>query len=535
MKNKIIFILVVLLLLCSCSITDKDIETNKPAEEEIPVLKAEVDYSNLHELTRLYEKYALGINLDPYVPGFFAMGMLHEYGKDEEFIKDNIFSMPYEQIYDFAPLFFSDDVIIEKENITYAGYLDQYKDIILEPFEINDSVEDISVLYGRFIADEDGIRHWLYPVIYTVEPCYLTEDEIPAVLADKIKAGEQRFRIKNIENIKDLENAKKIYTENGYGDLFAQKTYEISSPDDILAMSERVNSEVYNEMNASYTLTKDIDMSNAEFTPIGISKSYMSYLDERNPNNMGFTGTFEGNNFTISNLNCVGKSSESNEMGEYLGFFSVLGNGAHVNNLNIENANIVYENNFYNVSSGILAGRMLSAIVENCYVSGSVKGIGNVGGLVGETTYDYKTDDSSLCSEIINCKANVEVYGEDWVGGLIGSNHRTIVTNSSVSGIVTCDKIYDDVDMPMGIGGFAGHNVWADIRNCGADVWVKTMVDSRCVGSFVGLNEGDIYECFYNSTTSNWKPSGDTPIDESQNDIADIPEDEYYKRLSEMY
>ncbi len=536
MKKIFIILLVLMIILCACNLKNNNIAIKNTSDQEMAVSKPDADYSNMHELANRYEKSASGRTLDTDSPVLFTMGILAEFNKAEDYIKDYIFTMPYENTKEIASIFFCKELIAIKNDSVYHSFSDDdnYKDIILEPFEINDNGEEVSVLYGRFIDNEDGSRRWLYPVTYTMVSYILTEDEIPLILTDELKAGEQQYRIKNIENITNLKYAKKIYMENGYGDLVVDKTYEISSPDDISEMAKRVNSEIYNELNATYTLTNDIDMSNVKFTPIGVNKSDIRYFDERNPNYIGFCGIFDGNNFTISNLNYVGESTVPNEMGNYFGFFSVLGKGSHVKNLNIKNANIDYKGEFSNVSAGILAGRMLSATAENCNVSGTVRGISEVGGFAGSTSfYDYKIEDRNSCSEIYNCKADAEVFGENWVGGFIGSNHRTIVTNCSVKGIVTCDKITEDTNMPIGIGGFAGHNHWAEIWNCGASVWVKTMVNASCVGSHVGLNEGDIYECFYNSTVSNWKPSGDSPRVELQNDVVGLPDDEYYKRASE--
>ena len=221
-------------------------------------------------------------------------------------------------------------------------------------------------------------------------------------------------------------------------------------------------------------------------------------------------------------------------MTEYFGFFSILGKGGYVRNLNIENANIGYTDECTNISAGIIAGTVYSATIENCNVSGTVKGNYYVGGLVGQSSYDSKITGDEISSEIFNSRADVEVFGDDWIGGFIGSNHRTIIRNCLAKGIVTCDRTRDIKEMPMGIGGFTGHNIWAEIRNCGASVWVKTMVNARCVGSFDGLNEGEIYDSFYNSDVSHWKPSGDSSRD-YQNGVMGLSHDEYYERLSGMY
>ncbi len=204
--------------------------------------------------------------------------------------------MPYEKVKNMAPLFFGEELIKYYDNNFYAPDFNTYKDIILEPFEIYNSGKEISVLYGRFINDKEDRRHWLYPVRYTVEPYILNEDEIPLIFSDVFKAGEQRYRIINVENY-DFKMAEEIYSSNGYGELFEQKEYEISSAEDILEMSKRVNSQIYNELNATYILKNDIDMSNVEgFLPIGKNNPY-KYPDQRDPTHIGFSGIFEGNTF----------------------------------------------------------------------------------------------------------------------------------------------------------------------------------------------------------------------------------------------
>jgi hypothetical protein len=541
MKKIILSVLIMMFLTSACTknvqntgintsgnVVEEDKNNNTELEnDESVALTSEVDYSKLHEFVKQYEKFAAGGNLDENTPVFFTIGILHELNKDEEFIDDGFYIMPYEKVKEMAPLFFGGGLIKSYDNNFYTPDFNTYKDIILEPFEINNSGKEISVLYGRFINDEEGRRHWLYPVKYTVEPYTVNEDEIPLIFSDVFNAGEHRFRILNVENY-DLKIAEEIYSSNGYGVLFEQKEYEISSAEDILEMSKRINSQIYNELNATYILKNDIDMSNVEgFLPIGKNDPY-KYPDKRDPNHIGFSGILEGNNFTISNLTYIGEFSDYSNATEFIGFFSILGEGAHIKNLNIENANIGYESEFSNVSAGILAGRIVCAKIENCNVSGTVKGTYDVGGLGGSTSVDL----NDFYSEIINCKADVEVFGENGIGGLLGGNNMAIIRNCYVKGTVTCDKFTNSANMPMGIGGFTGHNINAEISNCGAGVQVKTMINASCVGSFVGLNEGDIYECFYNSDISDWKGSGDSPREEFQNNVVGLSNDEYSNRIA---
>lgn len=461
MKKIILLVFIMMLLMSACtknvqntnfdnisvnSVEEADKNNNAaPESNEFLALNTEVDYSNLHEFVKQYEKFAGG-SLNELTPVFFTIGILHELNKDEEFNDDNFYTMPYEKVKEMAPLFFNEELIKYYENDLYALDFNTYKDIILEPFEICDSGKEITVLYGRFINDEEGRRHWLYPVRYTVEPYILKEDEIPLIFSDVFKAGEQRYRILNVENY-DFKIAEEIYSSNGYGELFEQKEYEIRSAEDIIEMSKRVNSKIYNELNATYILKNDIDMSNVEgFIPIGKSDSYI-YPDHRDPTSNGFSGSFEGNNFTISNLTYMEASADYSNLTDFIGFFSILSKGAHIKNLNIENANIGYKSECSNISAGILAGRISCAKIENCNVSGTVKGIYDVGGLVGSSS--FKLED--IYSEIINCKADVDVFGENWIGGLLGSNDRVIVRNCYVEGTVTCDKFTSSANMPMGV------------------------------------------------------------------------------------
>lgn len=540
MKKYLFLISAVCILLCSCSQqSDSNIISNEIPEEYNSEKDSEANYSKLHELALMYEKYAWGYSLEEYTPVSYVTGLLVDLNKQDKFLDETTITIPYEVTKEISSLFMSYELIDKDSyNVTYSYPIEKYPNISLEPFQISNTDDQINVLYGRFVKNNDGSKHWLYPVKYTAVPYVLTEDNIPSILSDVIKAGEQMYRIINVENIYDIDIVKNIYIDNGYGELFEEKSYELTSSEDVVEMSKRVNSCLYNEICATYNLMNDIDMSSVEFIPIGRDYNYMEFFDHRMPNIVGFCGVFNGNNHSISNLSVLLELEKSDNMEENsIGFFSVLGQGAVVKDLNILNANIGYIGEKGSVEAGILAGRIYGSKVENCIVSGTVKGTVNVGGLSGDAQSGYKLTGEEQKCEITDCHADIEVYGGNWIGGFVGSNAADII-NCSVKGIVTCDEIINNKghftgDMPFGIGGFTGHNS-TQIRNCGANVWVKTMVNVRWVGSFIGYNDEDVYECFYNSTVSNWKPVGYCPNDFNQNDITDLPKEEYYTRLSEI-
>ena len=541
--KKIIIVLLsfVSILLCSCNQqTGKgNISDIPPGNIEKNSEEDEANYSKLHESALMYEKYAWGYGLDDYAHVLYATGLIVDLNKQDNFLDDDYtITLPYEDTKEISSLFMNGEPSQGSYNGTHAYPISKYPNIILEPFETNKENEQINVLYGRFAIDEDGNKHWLYPVKYTAVPYVLAEDDIPEILSDVLTDGEEMYRIINVENIYDMDRAKGIYSANGYSELFEEKSYDLASPEDLVKMSERVNSGLYNEIHASYNLMCDIDMSGIEFVAMGKYSDYTVNYDHRVHNKLGFCGVFNGNNHSISNLSIVKKYEESPNMENSIGFFSILGQEASVKDLNITNANINYIGENASVAAGILAGRMHGSNVENCSVSGTVKGTANVGGLAGIADSGYDLNNEEIQCEITDCHADAEVYGESWIGGFIGSNSADIL-NCNVKGTVTCDEIISNKgpstpeNMPFGIGGFTGFNS-KQIINCGADVWVKTMVNVKWVGSFIGYNQGYAYECFYNSSVSHWDPVGLFLNYFYVNGISALADEEYYTRLSEI-
>lgn len=540
MKKIIILLSFISILLCSCNQQANNNEISNEPQKNIEngTEEDEADYSKLHELALMYEKYAWGYGLDDYSHILYATGLLVDLNKQENFLDDDYtITIPFEDTKEISSLFMSGEPSESSYTGTHAYPISKYPNISLEPFEVNNTNEQINILYGRFIIDEHGNKHWLYPVKYTAVPYVLSEEDIPEILSDILISGEQMYRIINVENIYDMDLVKSIYSANGYSKLFEEKSYDLASPEDLVKMSERVNSGLYNEIHASYNLICDIDMSGVEFVPMGKYSDYTVNYDHRVHNRLGFCGVFNGNNHSISNLSILKEYEVSLNMENLIGFFSILGQEASVKDLCIINANIDYTGENASIA-GILAGRMYGSNVENCSVSGTVKGTANVGGFAGIAESGDSLNGDKIKCIIADCHADVEVYGENWLGGFIGSNSADI-SNCSVKGIVTCDEIISNKgpstpeNMPFGIGGFTGFNS-KQIINSGADVWVKTMVNVKWVGSFIGYNQGSAYECFYNSSVSHWDPVGLFLNDFDKNGIKDLPNEEYYTRLSSL-
>lgn len=149
--------------------------------------------------------------------------------------------------------------------------------------------------------------------------------------------------------------------------------YEIGNAGQLFSFAAQVN-RGSNYINA--VLTADIDLENRQWTPIGI------YSDAYDYPRYKYTGTFDGQNHLVKNLNVhVTNGSEG-------GFFS-RGYLATVRNFGVINATVL--NDMYNgesVRTGILAGEFDQCTVENVFTAGELiitTDHYQKGGLAGET------------------------------------------------------------------------------------------------------------------------------------------------------
>ena len=230
--------------------------------------------------------------------------------------------------------------------------------------------------------------------------------------------------------------------------------YELTKSLDFMAAS----SYRLGDINSAWT-------SGAGWQPIGLSSS--------NP----FTGTFDGNGHTISNL-MIGRSGENN-----IGLFGGAAN--KIANLGLLDVDISGQD-----AVGGLVGDN-STTITNSYVTGEVKGRSQVGGLVGDNS-----------GAIMNSYATASVEGTGAnVGGLVGRNNATIMSSyaiGSVSGSTT------------NRGGLVGNNQSAgSIMNSYA---TGRVIDSGAtVGGLVGRNDGGtITGSYWLRSSANSNGRGDT-------------------------
>ena len=234
-----------------------------------------------------------------------------------------------------------------------------------------------------------------------------------------------------------------------------------------------------------------------------------------------FTGSFDGDNHTISNL-VIDSGGTGND---FLGLFGKTEPCAVITELGLENVRVTVGN--YAEYIGMLCGRSEGNISDS-YATGSVStgsNCGLVGGLCGRNTGslercyagvnaisgDRADDIGGLCGAnsggtVIDCYAEGTVEGGDNandLGGLCGSNDDSISDSHasvSVTGGVGANSI----------GGLCGFHGGGTITNCYATGAVTGGEDSYFVGGLCGYNyRGSIVDCHATGAVSGGKDSWD--------------------------
>lgn len=187
-------------------------------------------------------------------------------------------------------------------------------------------------------------------------------------------------------------------------------------------------------MNAHFIQVADIDMNVAPFNsgagwdPIGTNTDYGK-----------FTGSFDGNGFTINNL-YVNRPSEN-----FNGLFGSTFN-AVLKNMVMKDVNITGQN--YN---GALVGLNYSE-VRSSYSTGSVSGVNHSGGLLGAN----ESSSGSVGNVINNYSTATATSSNYGAGSLVGRLISGTIENSYGAGTVTA---------PSGNGGLIGEKNSGSVSN----------------------------------------------------------------------
>ncbi|HRI46078.1 MAG TPA: T9SS type A sorting domain-containing protein [Ignavibacteriaceae bacterium] len=275
------------------------------------------------------------------------------------------------------------------------------------------------------------------------------------------------------------------------GDGSSGTPYQISSASDLIELSNTSG-----DWDKFFIQTVDISFNSDEqlvdwdgdgtadwdaedqlgFSPIGNDGIY-------------FTGNYDGQNHTISNLfiNRTGLN--------YIGFFGYI-EGATIQNLGIQNCIITGEQNV-----GGLAGSAPTATINNCFSTGTLSGNGPIGGLVGYSVLMVVNNSYSSCN----------VTGWNALGGFVGYLDIDVTFSGAQPTIRNCYSL-GDLTIPANhafssAGSFCGYIYYsAIIENCFSigkvNFWQSPVVDYGFVGGEEGV--GSTYtNNFFDKDASN--------------------------------
>lgn len=188
----------------------------------------------------------------------------------------------------------------------------------------------------------------------------------------------------------------------------------------------------------------------------------------------GFSGHYDGNEKTISNLKCI--TSNSNECPS---LFGAIKDGS-VKDLAVESVEI---SGMYN--TGAIAGCVATATIENCHSSGNITCSNyRAGGLIGHA-FD---SDGSIIIKDCSSNANVTItYSNEkeftYAGGLIGDMQNGSILSSNVTNCTIKGQVY--------AGGLAGSIYRGTVADCyTSDIIINA---HNSIGGLIG--------CIYASST----------------------------------
>jgi len=269
------------------------------------------------------------------------------------------------------------------------------------------------------------------------------------------------------------------------GDGSIYSPYKITNLQNLLWLTQ--NTDVW--INKYFEQTANIDAyatiswdNGAGFSPIGNSTT-------------SFSGFYKGKNHAINNL-YINRPSNNNVA--FIGIIS--GASTRITNLGITNCNITGNQITAGLIGTYVNNLSASAILRNCYTSGTITGNSDyTAGLIARI-YDDEI-------EVYNCYSNCDVTGTSYVAGLVGyyygdSNQDNIISCSYSTGTITGSS--------TNVGGLIGYAYYIETSNCYSKAnIVNTASSSSRNGAFVGQSSYSTIE--YSYATGSVSNAGTNP------------------------
>ena len=236
--------------------------------------------------------------------------------------------------------------------------------------------------------------------------------------------------------------------------------YEIHNQGQLRWFANQVNNQ--NRPNINARLMNDITMDGTEWTPIGTDT-------------IAFTGTFDGQGYTISKLTCTDTNKD------HVGLVGYAID-ATIQNVTVQGATLNGTDYI-----GSVCGYLLGGTITNCHAVETV--IGKTGrearskyrgGIVGYIISN---------TNVTGCTNSGTVSGLNFLGGIVGQAQQATVQRCFNSGAVTGNS--------SPIGGIVGLANRATVQDCGNNGTVTRADSSGDCGGIAGsTNTSSIQNCY---------------------------------------
>lgn len=187
------------------------------------------------------------------------------------------------------------------------------------------------------------------------------------------------------------------------------ETFTLDSAEDLAGLAQLTNQDTpITFTGKTILLTTDVNLSGHGWTAIS--------QNGRNSTETSFSGTFDGQGHTISNLKNVASA-------EYrYGLFGTV-HKATIKDLNLVNAEVAVTQNSIRLEVGTIVSWSSDSIIENCSASGALTCETDIliGGLAGQCTGSSQLIGCHSAVDVISTYPEAEIGGNaPTVGGLVG-------------------------------------------------------------------------------------------------------------------
>ena len=312
-----------------------------------------------------------------------------------------------------------------------------------------------------------------------------------------------------IPYLRNLITPEEIERENIFIDFLGFENGDGTAENPYQIKTEQQMAHVQYGVEQHYVLLNDIELEQYKDGVGPIANYYEP-----------FNGSFDGQNFTVSN-------AQINKSADYTALFGRISSKGSVKNLKLSNLTVSGQN----FTAGLVG--YLDGQITNIHVQGSISGYGYVGGIIGRNNANITDVHSEVSisardgysggiagrsySPIENATSIVSFSTQSgWAGGIVGETSNTLknvestvtmsTTSSHLGGIVgkTTSTITDAIvkgsitgtGTNNHIGGIVGESN-GSITNAQSDV---TITFTTNTGSYIGGIAGRVNAGVFNST-----------------------------------